>query len=130
MATTDEMCLSYLNYYPRSAFDVCLSFPNEQTTATFLTGLSTSKQGELAVLAGQYGNDTKAIINNFVWDIDSLEALEVAYKTEYAPFCYPMPEKAVCDSFNLDSGARVTREILFFVFISSLAALFINQITL
>ena len=53
---------------------------------------SKSKQEEFAALQGQYGNDTRAIINNFDWDIESLEALEVAYKTEYKPVCLPISE--------------------------------------
>ena len=106
MATTDEMCLSFLNYYPRIPLLRCLSYPTETTTATFYNGLSTEKQNELDSLSNLA--DPSAILAAFTWDVDSIRALENAYRTDYNPNCGSIPNTD-CDFFkDKENGGRRT----------------------
>ncbi|XP_019853652.1 PREDICTED: DBH-like monooxygenase protein 2 homolog [Amphimedon queenslandica] len=87
-STHEEMCLSFLNYYPRIGMTDCYSLPSSQSFTQFL-----SRHYNQSKIDSFNGNPSRSninkIFNNITWTHEETEVLENSLSTgsQYS-FCY------------------------------------------
>jgi hypothetical protein len=130
LATTDEMCLSFLNYYPRTALDQCLSIATTSAFLDFISALNSTQQAIITESFQRNGQtNLRAVVSEFPWDAGSRMHLQTAY--EFGGkfhYCSNQPNQTVCTEGS-GAGPSASKSGVMTVLFSSIVflALWLTQ---